>query len=176
LDEKELIEKLCAGSENAFRYLLDQHQQRIFRACLGFLHNKEDAEDVTQEVFVQVYKSIGNFKGDSALSSWLYRIAVNKSLNFIKEKNSNGFFGTIKDALGISGASTPHSELEKKETENLLLKAIENLPEKQRIAFTLAKYEHLSYKDVAEIMQTSVSSVESLLFRAKNNLLQSLKK
>lgn len=177
MNEKEQIEKLIAGDEKAFRDLIDENKQRIFKVCIGFLHGKEDAEDITQEVFIEVFRSIKKFGGNSSLSTWVYRIAVNKSLNVLQKRKSNGFLTTIQNALGLKQAvavSNPHKELISKERNSFLNKAIDALPENQRIAFTLAKYDDLSYNEIAGIMNTSVSSVESLMHRAKTNLQKSL--
>lgn len=175
MSENELIEKLIAGDEKAFRSFIEAHQQKVFRTCIGFLHDKEDAEDVTQEVFIEVFRSVKNYKGNAALSTWLYRIAVNKSLNFL-QKRKGGFLVSLKEVLGISETVyNPQKELLIKERNSFLANAIDQLPEKQRIAFTLAKYDDLSYQEIAEVMQTSVSSVESLIVRAKSNLQKMLK-
>lgn len=166
-----------------FRELVALYQHRVFNTVLSLLQNREDAEDVTQEVFIRVYQTLATFKGESSLSTWIYRISVNKSLDFIKSKKTKKRFGLVRVLLPEGEANAPVAPdfvhpgvvLERKEQAAILFKAIEKLPEKQKIAFTLSKVEDLSYAEISAVMETSVSSVESLLFRAKQNLQQYLK-
>ena len=155
-----------------------------YNTAIGILQNTEDAEDIAQEVFIQVYHSVAQFKGDSKVSTWLYRITVTKSLDFLRSKKRKKRFAFVQSLFGaeskeplVEQASFVHpgGQLEKKETAAILLKAIDKLPENQKTAFTLHKVEGLSYQEVAEVMEASLSSVESLLFRAKSNLQSYLK-
>jgi len=179
LQDSELITQLKLGNEKAFRQLVEQQKDRVYNTCLGLLHNPQDAEDVAQEVFIQVWNSIGDFEGKAALSTWIYRIAVTKSLELIRYRKSQkrqSFFQSLKqdnDPDEISGDDFfvhPGIALEQKERAEVLFRAIDQLPENQKIAFTLHKVEDLSYKEIAEVMETSVSAVESLMHRAKKNL------
>ncbi|MGZ3865111.1 MAG: RNA polymerase sigma factor [Bacteroidia bacterium] len=159
--------------------MVETHQALVYNASLGILQNSADAEDVAQEVFVQVYHSVKEFKGDCKLSTWLYRIAVTKSLDFLRAKKRKKRFAFVQSLFGeesneplVEQATFVHPgvQLENKERAGILFKAINKLPENQKVAFTLNKVEGLSYQEIAEVMQLSVSSVESLLFRAKANL------
>jgi len=179
LNETELIVLLKLGNAQAFEYLVDNHQARVFNACLGVLHNAEDAEDVAQEVFVEVYRSIHGFKEESKLSTWIYRIAMTKSLDLLRGRKRKKRFAFVKSLFGEDSNTPrfdppdffhPGVQLENKEMSRYLMKAISALPENQKVAFTLHKIEGLSYLEISEIMNTTVSSVESLLFRAKQNL------
>ena len=158
---------------------MDTHQRLVYNTSLGILQNTADAEDLSQEVFVQVFHSIKDFKGDCKLSTWLYRITVTKSLDFLRAKKRKKRFAFIQSLFGDESNEPlveqitfvhPGVQLENKERAGILFKAIDKLPENQKTAFTLNKVEGLSYHEIAEVMQTSVSSVESLLFRAKGNL------
>lgn len=162
-----------------FKNLYDQHSRMVFNLCLKYLQNIEDAEDVTQEVFITIFKSIAQFKGESKLSTWIYKIAVTKSLEFIrmkKRKKRFAFFELIlnneKGEINVSNVHFYHPgiQLENKERSAILFKAIDKLPENQKTAYILCKLEELSYAEISEIMKVSISSVESLLFRAKQNL------
>ena len=172
----ELTDKLKSGSEDAFRRLVEENMDRIVNTCFGFVQNPQDAEDVAQNVFIQAYKSIHKFRGDSQLSTWLYRIAVNQSLNFVKSKKRRHIFQSLENALtgkSIEVADSQENYTEKiaKEGQFKLLHAmIQKLPENQKIAITLNKFEDLSYKEVAEVMDISVSAVTALINRGKNNL------
>ncbi|MEL6863010.1 MAG: sigma-70 family RNA polymerase sigma factor [Bacteroidota bacterium] len=178
-----MITQLKAGSQSAFKVLIDQYQKRVLNTCLGFLPNRHDAEDLTQEVFIEVYRSAANFRGDSSLSTWIYRIAVTKSLEQIrkrKRKKRMAFFQSLigLDSPQVQASATdmdhPGIKLEQKERAQTLYKAIDNLSQNQRIAFTLHKIEGMSYKEISEIMDVSLSSIESLIFRARKNLQKNL--
>lgn len=184
MDELELIQGLREGQEAAFRALVEIYQDRVYNTVIGIVQNAEDAEDVTQEVFIQVYKSIGTFKGESKLSTWLYRIATTRSLDLLRSRKSKKRFGFIQRLFGDGAEPTveipdfnhPGVALDKKENAAKLFKAIAQLPENQKTAFVLHKLEDLSYQEVAGIMKTSVPAVESLMHRAKLNLRKLLEK
>lgn len=177
MSDKELIAKIRQGDERAFRSLVEKHQGQVINTCYGFLRNKEDAEDIAQDVFIEVFRSVGSFRGDAKLSTWLYRIAVNKSLNHLQKHKYKKWINSIQSSfLGedkeyqIKDDRNPQSHYEDHEREIILHNAIDGLAENQKIAFTLHKYDGLSYKETAEVMGTSLSSVESLIHRAKQNL------
>jgi RNA polymerase sigma-70 factor (ECF subfamily) len=179
----EIIKKLQEGDEKAFRQLVEKYQQLVVNTCFGLVHNTEDAEDIAQDVFIEVFLSIHKFRSDSKISTWLYRIAVNRSLNFIRDNKRRKWFRSVdetnapdgKDAYKISGEpGSPDTDMENSQRTELLHEAIDSLPKNQRVAFTLNKYEDLSYKEISEVMQVSLSSVESLIHRAKKNLQKKL--
>ncbi|HOZ84461.1 MAG TPA: RNA polymerase sigma factor [Niabella sp.] len=178
MSEQFLVEELRKGSEAAFKTIVNTYQDMIYNTCLSIVKNEEDAEDLAQEVFVQVYQSIKGFKGDSKLSTWLYRIAITKSLDHERKKKRKKRFGFVRSIFGedaqveINPPDFNHPGIlyDKKEKAVILFKAIDRLPENQRIAFVLSKIEGLSYQEISDVMDTSISSIESLLHRAKNNL------
>tara|TARA_R110002167_G_scaffold117793_1_gene293985 strand:+ start:30824 stop:31405 length:582 start_codon:yes stop_codon:yes gene_type:complete len=180
LEELRFIEELKAGKQAAYSQLLDDYQQKVFGTCISFVPNREDAEDIAQEVFLEVFKSISNFKGDSKLSTWIYRIATNKSLEFIRKKNTKKRFAFMQSIMGneipmdktsyFTEFDHPGILLENKEKSATIFKAIHTLPESQRVIFTLAKIDGKSYQEIVEITGKSLSSVESILFRAKKGL------
>ncbi len=180
MSEEDFIDDLKKGHRNAFAKLIEEYQDRVFGKCLSFIPNKEDAEDVAQEVFVEVFRSIKKFKGNSALSTWIYRITTNKCLAFIRKKNTKKRFAFLQSLFGseipldktsyFTEFKHPGILLENKEDAQVLYTAIDRLSEDQRVAFTLHNIEGLSYKEISEIMKKSIPSIESLLFRAKKNL------
>jgi len=184
LSEQNLIDQLQAGKQAAFSRLLDDYQQKVFGTCISFIPNKEDAEDIAQEVFLEVFKSISKFKGDSKLSTWIYKIAANKCLEFIRKKNSKKRFAFMQTILGneipldktsyFTEVNHPGILLENKEKSAIIFKAINTLPESQRVVFTLAKIDGKSYQEIIEITGKSLSSVESVMFRAKKGLQEKL--
>ncbi len=177
------IEALQRQEPRAFERLVNEYKDQMVNTCYGFLQNTEDAEDVAQEVFMEVFKSIHKFRAEAKLSTWMYRIAVNKSLNLIKKKKRKQWIGSLQNFFGGEEVAkqvpdnqqvSPQQQIEQAERRKVLQQAIEQLPNSQKIAFTLHKYEDLSYKEIAEVMDTSLSAVESLLHRAKKNLQKKL--
>lgn len=184
MDQPELITQLKLGDEPAFTKLVDEYQDMVYNTALGIVQQADDADDITQEVFIQIYQSISSFKGDSKFSTWLYRITVSKALDHEKKKKRKKRFGFVQRLFGANGEEHIHPvefnhpgvQLEKKERANELFNALKQIPDKQRIAFTLHKLEGQSYQEVAEIMNTTLYAVESLMARAKVNLRTALKK
>lgn len=184
MNEQELVEQLKKGSESAFQQLLEMYQQKVFGTCLSFVPNREDAEDIAQEVFLEVYKSIQKFKGNSKVSTWIYKISTNKCLEFIRKKNTKKRFAFLQSIAGneipldktnfYTEFNHPGVLLENKEKIAIIYKAINTLPENQRIIFTFAKLDGKSYQEIVDITGKSLSSVESILFRAKKNLKEKL--
>ncbi len=174
-------ERLQERDPMAFERLVLEYQDRVVGTCYRFVLNTQDAEDVAQEVFVEIYQSIGDFRGQSQLSTWIYRIAVTKSLDFIRKKNRKKRLGRVKQWFGFEDQAAeavfeaadepgPAEILEARERREILYQAIETLPESQRVAILLHKMQQLSTSEVADIMGTTVSAVESLLHRARKQL------
>jgi len=183
MTEEEIIVLLKKGDEPTYKTVVEQYQRYVLNTCFRFVNSEETAEDISQEVFIQLFYSIGEFRGESKLSTWIYRIAVTKSLDYIKKNKRKKRFASIKRLFGedemeeripSNDESNPEKELDKKERMQILNLALDSLPENQRIAFTLSKYDEMSYKEIADILGTSVSAVESLIHRAKNNLQKKL--
>ena len=177
MDEPQLISQLKSGNKDAFAELVSAYQKNVLNICYRFLLNREDAEDTAQEVFIEVYHSINKFRGDSTLSTWIYRIATTKSLDEIKKRSRQKRITSFGELLGLDKITNwlidkerPDKILEEKEDLSLLMEALNKLPESQRIALTLSKVEGHSNTEVAEIMETSLTAVDSLIYRAKQNL------
>jgi RNA polymerase sigma-70 factor (ECF subfamily) len=154
----------------------------VYNTILGIVQNETEAEDLAQDVFIKVFEKISSFKGDSKLSTWLYRIATTTALDHLRSKKRKKRFGFLQSLSGNDGGETvqvsdfhhPGVSLDNKERAAVLFKAIEALPENQKAAYTLHKLEGLSYKDVSEVLNTTVSAVESLMSRANQNLRKEL--
>lgn len=179
MDDLELVDKLRGGDDEAFRIVVNKYQQLVLNCSYKFLRDRVLAEDITQEVFIQVFESIGSFRADAKLSTWIYRIAVTKSLNQIKHMKRKKRLGVLVRLLGAGQVEKqlsspenegPDKEMENRERARILHWALQKLPENQRIAFTLSKYDEMSYAEIAQVLSTSISSVESLIHRAKTNL------
>ena len=161
---------------NAFRAFINEHRDRVYNVVLNKVQQAEDAEEITQDVFVDVFRKPESFRGESAVSTWLYRIAVNKSIDHLRKKQSRSkwsitrLFSSGDDMNEPKDLSHPGVLSENREKTTLLFKAMKKLPDKQHTAWVLSEMENLSYKEISEVMNVSVSSVESLLFRARQNL------
>ena len=184
MEEKQLLQGLQSRQESAFRYLVDSYQTKVYNTVLAIVQNSEEAEDVAQEVFMEVYESVEKFRGDSKLSSWVYRIATTKALEAYRKRKTQKRWGGFLSSLFGENNEVVHDPadfvhpgilLENKERSTILFKAINKLADNQKIAFTLHHVEGLSYQEITEVMRLSLSSVESLLFRAKTNLKALLK-
>lgn len=173
-----LIDELKGGSSEAFRVLVERFSHDVINTCYGFVNSRDDAEDIAQEVFIEVYKSISRFRNESELSTWIFRISINKSLDFLRKQKRKK---RIADLRGLFTSKTkssvnPHDQLEAKERKTILREQIALLPENQKVALVLSQYERLSNKEIAGIMDISVSAVESLQHRGRTNLRKHLGK
>ncbi|HEY4148043.1 MAG TPA: RNA polymerase sigma factor [Chitinophagaceae bacterium] len=182
MNEWTLIERLQQGDQSAFKTIVETWQDMVYNTALGIVQQSEDAEDIAQEVFAQVYQSIRFFKGESKLSTWLYRITISKAMDHLRRAKRKKRFAFVRSLFGDEHEADLHPPdfhhpgvvLDNKENAAVLFKAIAKLPDNQRIAFTLHKIEGLSHQDIGSILNTTVSSVESLLHRAKANLRKEL--
>jgi RNA polymerase sigma-70 factor (ECF subfamily) len=179
MTDQELIEGVLKRDRNAFQQLVNRYQKQVIKTAFYFVGNMEDAEDLSQEIFVDIIHSMNSFKQSSSLSTWIYRITVNKSLNMVKKQARRGIMLRIESLFrqpsGPGTGKDPEpsvmpSEFDTLEKRELLHAAIGRLPENQRIAFVLCKFDDQSYKQIADIMKIGLPAVESLIHRAKINL------
>jgi RNA polymerase sigma-70 factor (ECF subfamily) len=179
MTDPELIQGILRRDRIAFQYLVNHYQEQVIKTAFYFLGNMEDAEDLSQELFLDIIHSMKSFKRTSSLSTWIYRITVNRSLNELKKNQRRWMVVRLESIFGRSlengkrqevEPSATGVEFEEKEKRELLHSAINRLPESQRIAFVLNKFDEQPYKQIAEIMNISLPSVESLIHRAKINL------
>jgi RNA polymerase sigma-70 factor, ECF subfamily len=183
MTEPELVDGLITQNNKAIEYLVRTYQKNVIKTAYYFVANMEDAEDLSQEVFLEILKSINRFKKNASLYTWIYRITVNKSLDHLRRQKKRNILQTIGSFLRVSsdGTKGDDNKLATMDTRNddnekrkILDIAVNSLTENQKIAFILNKYEELAYKEIAEIMDLSLSSVESLIHRAKSNLQKKL--
>ncbi len=155
----------------------------VYNLALNYVQNVEDAEEITQDVFVSVYQSLHSFQENSSLSTWMYRITINKSLDFLKSKQRKKRFALLTSLFFDNSNDIKHNPpeynhpgvlLEHKEALGKLFKVINELPNKQKTALILHKIEQKSQAEVAEIMNISLKAAESLIQRAKTNLSKKL--
>ncbi|MET4076079.1 sigma-70 family RNA polymerase sigma factor [Hymenobacter sp. UYCo722] len=176
--DADLVAQLQRGSEAAFRTLVERYQARIYRTVFALLRNPEEAEDVAQEVFVEVYQTIGRFRGEASLNTWLYRLATSRALKNLRRARTKKRFAYFTSLLGFDNDvlheppdhAHPLALLEGQQQLRLLLAHIARLPDQQQVAFTLRHEQELSYEQIAAVLGTTVAAVESLLFRARHTL------
>jgi len=173
--DTELIQQTVQGDENAFEQLVKKYQHSVFNTVYRCIGNYEDVEDIAQEVFIKIWRKAENFKGKSKFSTWLYRIVVNQCLDY-RSKHKQKLVSL--DEM-TEKEQTPESLIfkidhEQRKKAEILRKTIGDLPGRQRIALILSAFEEKSYKEIAQIMEISIASVESLIFRAKQGLKKKL--
>ncbi|ACD89433.1 MAG: sigma-70 family RNA polymerase sigma factor [Chlorobium limicola] len=182
---KNLQKHADTSGEELFRALVAEHQEMVINTCYRFVLNREDAEDLAQDVFVEVYRSLDQFRAESKLSTWIYRIAVTKSLDHLRRMKRKKRFSSLKRIIGVDdpaenlpspSSDNPEHTLTDKESLGILQSALNTLPDNQKTAFLLSKQDGYSNSEIADILQTSVSAVESLIHRAKKNLHEKLYK
>lgn len=169
--DSNLVQQAREGQTEAFSVLVDRYRQKVFQTCMGFVHNTDDAEDLTQEIFVKAWNAIKSFDGRAAFSTWLYRIAVNKAINQTRRNKLRSFVG-INDEVTHSGYSDDDSEsnMIRNEQRVQIKRAVNQLKANQKKAFVLFYYQELSLKEVAEVLDMSPKATESLIFRARQKL------
>ena len=165
----DLLRLVAAADQTAFAQLVQRHQSRVLNLAYRFSRDRQDAEDLAQEVFFKVWRHARTFRGESAFSTWLYRLAVNTCLNHRQRRK------TRLDPLPLTGdleagAAQAPDELEAAEREIQLQQALASLPPRQKMTLVLASFEGKSYEEIAVIMDVSIPAVESLLFRARQGL------
>jgi RNA polymerase sigma-70 factor (ECF subfamily) len=167
--DAELVAAFQAGHAQAFDLIVERHRRQIYQVCYRFVGNHEDASDLAQDVFVRAFKGLTRFKGDSALGTWLYRVAVNTSLNRRAVKRPE--LQPIDGAEHVDGrAVDPLRTMVAGERALLIRKAIQQLPPKQRATVILRVYQELSHEEIAHVLGGSVGAAKANLFHALGNL------
>ena len=178
-EDLKLIEAFIDGNKQAFESLMIKYYKRILNFIYRYVGSREIAEDLTQEVFIRVYNNVHKFKPEAKFSTWAFTIARNLSLNELRRLKRTAFSldqavdtqeGSVQSQWADEKAADPGKTLSDDERKTQIRAAISELPENQRVAVLLRRYEDFSYEEIAEAMNTSVKAVKSLLNRAKENL------
>ena len=169
LDDSALVARSAAGEREAFDVIVERHRRAVYQVCYRFVNNHEDASDLAQDVFVRAWRGMKNFKGHSALSTWLYRIAVNVCLNRVSAKTpiTEPIESDRFEDHRIEGA--PHAMM-REQRAVVVRKAIASLPAKQRATLILRTYHELSHQQIADMLGSSVGAVKANFFHALGNL------
>jgi RNA polymerase sigma-70 factor (ECF subfamily) len=172
MTDPEIIQSVLKGNKNDFRILVEEYHRIVFRIAIGFVHDKEEAEDITQEVFIRAWQSLGKFRGSSSFSTWLHRIAVNACLNYTRKKSGlpvlkriSLFFNPEAEiqTVILPNTENPEEIIIREEHSQWLQKTLDSLPERQRTAIILSKYDDLSQKEIAAIMNLTEGWQQALL-------------
>ncbi len=169
IDERELVRKALAGDERAFRKLLESHYTMIYSVVRGVAGQHGETDDIVQEVFIKIFRALGGFRGDSRLSTWIYRIARNEALNAIDGRRPQVIPIEDCEELPASGES-PETSCRRRMGRERLERFLERLDEKQRLAIELRYIGEKSYEEIAEIMDIPLGTVKTYIYRAKLSL------
>ena len=184
LSSEELMARVAKGDEFAFQILVERHQASLLNMIYRFIGDRTKSQDLAQEVFLRVWQAARTYEPKAKFTTWLYRIAANLCLNELNSSRRRSwlqFFhvGTNEQTVGkenfSDGSPSPEDLLLSRERNRRITEALQSLPENQRMALILKRYDGLSYEEIARILGCSVSAVESLLVRAKKNLQEKLK-
>lgn len=183
-DDLLIVQRVQAGDKLAFNLLVNKYHRRVARLLTRMVRNQEDIEDVVQETFIKAYRAIGNFRGDSAFYTWIYRIAINTAKNLLvtqgrrpstlKESN-DGDSETFEDNAALSNIDTPESLYQTKQIGEAVNEAMAALPEELRSAIVMREIDGLSYEEIAAAMDCPIGTVRSRIFRARESIAAKIK-
>jgi RNA polymerase sigma factor (sigma-70 family) len=167
LSDDTLLEYCRQGHREAFNELVKRYQHRIYWTIRRFVADSDDAYDIAQDVFIKAFQGIREFRGDSQVFTWLYRIAANLSINHVRKRNLRSFLSLdiLGETLGDPDSAPDHL-VERNETTSTIERAVQTLPEKQKAVFVLRYYQDLSYEEIAEILHRSVGGLKANYFHA----------
>lgn len=185
-DDSELVDRAQDGDREAFQQLVERYQEKVYSICYGKVKDEQDAKDVSQDVFVKVFRYIDNFNQESSFYTWLYRIAVNTSIDYLRKQSRRDevdYDDTIQTDEEVQGNELlmpsklgvdPDRELGRKELREKMLEALKSLSDKHRTILTLREVEGLSYKEMAEVLDISKGTVMSRLYHARQYFQEAL--
>ncbi|MBI5580292.1 MAG: sigma-70 family RNA polymerase sigma factor [Deltaproteobacteria bacterium] len=180
---EELVARVAEGDDYAFQILVNRHQTSVLNLIYRFMGDRSKSEDLAQETFLQAWRAAKSFQHKSKFTTWLYRICVNLCLNEIKSARRKKWLQFFQNAPGsrhpeaetqLDESPNPEDLLLARERSQQIANALQTLPENQRIALILKRYDGLSYEEISRVLGCSASAVESLLVRAKRTLQKKL--
>ena len=168
-DDAALVSAALAGDSAAFDTLVTRHRRSVYQVCYRFVNHHEDAADLTQDTFVRAWKALGSFRGQARFSTWIYRIAVNVSLNRVSLKTPRTEAVDF-DLVADHREPAPGAAIAAEQRQAMVRRAVRSLPPRQRAVLILRTYHELSHQEVADIVGTSVGAVKANVFHALANL------
>lgn len=171
-DDQLLIEMFAVPEKRnqAFKLLMEKYQRRIYFHIRKMVIDHDDADDVTQNTFIKIYYGLENFRGESQLFTWMYRIATNESLVFLNAKKKRNNISIDESEISLPAHHDHDPLLSGDKMERKLLKAIDTLPDKQKLVFNMKYFDNLKYEEISEILGTSVGALKASFFHAVNKL------
>lgn len=181
--DQDLVRRVQLGDKSAFDLLVIKYQHRIVHLVNRYVKDPSEAQDVAQDTFIKAYRALGDFRGDSAFYTWLYRIAINTAKNYLLSRSRRHFdyeidvqdAEQVENAAQLKDMDTPDNLLMNEQIVKVIKTAIEKLPEEMRIAITLREFEGMSYEEIAEAMDCPIGTVRSRIFRAREAIDEKLK-
>jgi len=179
LDDKTLVKRAQGGDYSSFDELVRRYQERLYGTIYHMTSNHEDAHDLAQETFIKAHKALANFKGDSSFFTWIYRIAVNKTINFLKSRKNKIHLSLNDldfnaehdpDVVALVSENTPRREVNLAELQEKLNEAMQKLSDVQRLVVTLHDVQGMSHEEISKIMDCNTGTVRSRLFYARQQL------
>jgi len=186
VEDSELVERAQDGDRDAFQQLVERYQEKVYSICYSKLKDEQDSKDVSQDVFIKVYRYLDNFKQNSSFYTWLYRITVNTCIDYLRKQSRHqkvDYDDTIKRDENLEGDDmlmpsklgvNPDKAFGRKELRQKMLEALNTLSEKHRTILNLREVEGLSYKEMAEVLDISKGTVMSRLYHARNYFQEAL--
>lgn len=174
----ELMLKAGSGDDGAFSELMRRHYKAVVNYIYRYTNLKENSEDLAQEVFLRIYRSRKSYRPEAKFTTWLYKIATNVSLTHVKTRKADRSLDEIEDERGGLGDPDNHIAddlIYRKEIKEVIFQAMESLPERERVAIMLCKYEGLSYEETAEVLECTVGAVKAYVHRGRMKLIDKLK-
>ena len=160
-----IVNQIICGQKDLFRLLVRQHEKAVYGMGISFFHNKEDASDFTQDVFLKAYRSLAQFEGRSRFSTWLYKIAYNTALNEVNRRKE--YYSLAEENIEASSNDTPERAMLRKAARDAVHSAVKELPERYRVCVDLFYFYDRSYQEIEAITGFTVNTIKSHVFRAK---------
>lgn len=171
----ELVNEFKSGNISAFDEIVRKYQKKVYGLARKILGNHDDADDVAQEVFIKLYYSLNDFKGESSLFTWIYRITVNECNNVLRKKKIKEFVQIDEIMNLLKFSQTPEQELVDKERKNLIERAMEKLPPKQRAVFVMRFFDELDYEQISKILNKPIGTLKANYFHAVKKIQRFIK-
>ncbi|MCR8635865.1 MULTISPECIES: RNA polymerase sigma factor [Paenibacillus] len=174
LTDEQLVDQIRQGDEEAYRFLIERHSQYIYTLVYRMVEHRETAEDLTQDIFIKLYRSLGQFRGDAKFTTWLYRLTVNLVTDFRRSQRRKPYEAILDKVKGWMGKrqEEPEAMALQKEEQETVQRLLAELPDKYRLILYLYHFKQLSYHEIAEATQLPLKTIETRLYRGKALLKQ----